>query len=97
MAAPRRPGAPRTLTHRETPRFRRAVALLARRLRRLRADREWTQEETAERIGVEPQYLRRLEAGSVNPSLAVLLSVAHAFGVDVGELVGEVRGPTDAG
>lgn len=62
---------------------------LAARLRELRAERGWTQEVAAERIGVEPACVRRLEAGTVNPSLAVLVSVAHAFGVRVGDLAGE--------
>ena len=80
-------GAKRTLHHRETARFRRVAALLARRTNALRVAREWTIEVTAERIGVEPAYVRRLEAGTANVSLAILVSVAHAFGLAVHELL----------
>lgn len=65
------------------------AALLARRLRELRTARDWTIEEAAERIGVEPAHVRRIESGAANPSLAVLVSIAHAFGMRVSELLAE--------
>lgn len=64
-------------------------ALLARRLRELRTERAWTIEEAAERIGVEPAHVRRIESGAANPSLAVLVSIAHAFGMPLSELLAE--------
>jgi transcriptional regulator with XRE-family HTH domain len=63
------------------------MRFLARRVRELREERSWTIEEAAERFSVEPAHVRRIEAGDANPSLAVLVSVARAFGVKVGELV----------
>jgi transcriptional regulator with XRE-family HTH domain len=50
-------------------------------LRRLRDERGLTQRAAAERIGVGPLVLRRMECGSANPSLAVLVSAARAFDI----------------
>ena len=80
-------GTPKTATHRATPRFRRAIATLARRLREHRAAHEWTLEDAAEKIGIEPAHVRRLESATANPSLAVLVSIAAALGVSVSELL----------
>jgi transcriptional regulator with XRE-family HTH domain len=61
---------------------------LAKRLRRLRAARGWTQRAAALRMGIGPPLVRRLESGQANPSLAVLLSVADAFGIALNDLLG---------
>jgi transcriptional regulator with XRE-family HTH domain len=61
--------------------------VLAARLRRLRAARGWTQRATALRIGVGAAVLRRLESGAANPSLAVLVSVARAYGIPLRQLL----------
>ena len=53
----------------------------------MRTAREWTIEAAAERMGVEPAHVRRIESGTANPSLAVLVSVADAFGMTVPELL----------
>jgi transcriptional regulator with XRE-family HTH domain len=55
-------------------------------LRELRQDRAWTVEEAAERYGVEPAHVRRIEAGRTNPSLATLLSIADALSTDLADL-----------
>lgn len=64
--------------------------MLARRVRDLREERRWTIESAAERMGVEPAHVRRIETGVANPSLAVLVSVAAAFKLSVAELLDEV-------
>ncbi|MBW4474791.1 MAG: XRE family transcriptional regulator [Stenomitos rutilans HA7619-LM2] len=51
------------------------------RLRSLRNQRDWTLEDLAKRAGVSEAYLSRLEGGDRQPSLAVLFSLAQAFGV----------------
>ncbi len=71
--------------------MRRLSLRLAGRLRRLRATRGWTQRAAAERIGVGPVVVRRLETGKANPSLAVLVSVARAYRVRLAELLGPGR------
>lgn len=60
---------------------------LGKRLRRLRAARGWTQRVAALRIGVGTPLVRRLENGQANPSLAILLSVADAFGIPLKDLL----------
>ena len=87
MSPARKRGAPKTAQHRAAPRFRRVATLLARRVRELRAARRWTQEVAAERMGVEPAQVRRIESARANPSLAVLVSAASAFGLTVSELL----------
>jgi transcriptional regulator with XRE-family HTH domain len=43
-------------------------------------------EEAAERYGIEPAHVRRIEAGRTNPSLATLLSIADALSTDLADL-----------
>lgn len=51
------------------------------RLRHLRSQRGWTLEDLAKRANVSEAYLSRLEGGDRQPSLAVLFSLAQAFGM----------------
>ena len=69
--------------------LRRLAGVLGKRLLRLRAALGLTQRAAAARIGVGPRVLRRLERGSGNPSLAVLVSTARAFGVPLSRLLGD--------
>lgn len=48
-------------------------------------------EQAAEAMHIEPAYVRRLEKGTTNPSLAILVSVASAFGMHVGDLIAAER------
>jgi predicted transcriptional regulator len=41
----------------------------------------------AELAGLSQQYVARIEAGQINPTLATMASVARVLGVDVGELL----------
>ena len=52
-----------------------------------------TQERLAERVGVHPTYLPRIEAGKAAPSLPVCCAIADAVGVPVGVLVSAVDAP----
>jgi transcriptional regulator with XRE-family HTH domain len=79
--------APRTRHHRETTAFRREVLSLGKTVRALRRERSWTVEEAAEHFGVEPAYVRSIEGGRTNPSLAVMVSIAEAFQLRAGELL----------
>jgi len=67
--------------------FEEVASTLAKRLRRLRAARGWTQRAAAQHIGVGAPVVRRLESGTANPSLAVLVSIARAFRVPVTRLL----------
>jgi transcriptional regulator with XRE-family HTH domain len=79
----------KTAHHRESSAFRRVALALGRRVRELRLKREWTVEEAAERFGIEPAHVRRVEAGRTNPSLATLVSIARAFSTEVVDLLEE--------
>jgi transcriptional regulator with XRE-family HTH domain len=71
------------------------LAGLGLRLRELRAGRDWTLEELAERTGLSKPFLSRLEAGERQPSIAAVLTLARAFAVSVGALF-ESAGPAEA-
>jgi transcriptional regulator with XRE-family HTH domain len=49
------------------------------RLRGLRLDRGWTQEDLARRTDLSKSYISRLEEGDRQPSIAALLSLAQAY------------------
>ncbi|MFN2445295.1 MAG: helix-turn-helix domain-containing protein [Vicinamibacterales bacterium] len=59
---------------------------LANRLERLRLERGLSQFRVAEGAGISAKYLGRVESAYVNPSALVLLGLADALGVSVGEL-----------
>jgi putative transcriptional regulator len=60
---------------------------LTNRIRRLRFDnKEMTQQELAERIGVTRQTIIALEAGKYVPSLLLAFRLAAAFGVRVDDV-----------
>ncbi len=86
-----RDGTPKTAHHRESATFRKVAVQLGHRVRELRQELGWTVEEAAERFGIEPAHVRRIEAGRTNPSLATLMSIAHAFGKDITSLLARPR------
>ena len=91
------PPSSRTRHHRETTAFRREVTAFGRLVRSLRRAKPWTIEEAAEQFGVEPAYVRSIESGRTNPSLAVIVSIAAAFDVRPGELLrAEMQSSTKA-
>ena len=62
------------------------MSRLSERLRELRTERGWTQDELARRAGLSKSYLSRIEDGERQPSLASLLSLAQAHGVSLASL-----------
>lgn len=56
------------------------------RIRTLRKQRGWSQEELASRAGVHPTYLGGIERGERNPALENITAIARALGVHVGHL-----------
>jgi putative transcriptional regulator len=62
------------------------------RLRVLRADREWSQAELAERLRVSRQTVNAIETGRYDPSLPLAFAVAQVFG----KLIEEVFEPDGA-
>lgn len=49
------------------------------RLRVLRAERNWSQQELAMRVGASRQAINALETGRFDPSLPLAMRIAHAF------------------
>lgn len=59
------------------------------RLRSLRLDRFWSQEQLCEASGVSRATVARLEAGTTKPQLRTVVSLAKALDVDPSELVAD--------
>lgn len=53
------------------------------RLRVLRAERDWTQAELAEKLEVSRQTVNALETGKYDPSLPLAFRIARLFGVRI--------------
>ena len=56
------------------------------RLRVLRAERDWSQAELAERLGVSRQTVNAVETGRYDPSLPLAFKIARVFGAAIEEL-----------
>lgn len=67
-----------------------ALPGVAPRLRELRRRRGLTLEAAAQRAGLSPAHLSRLETGARQPSLPMLLALARIYGTTVSELLGEM-------
>jgi putative transcriptional regulator len=53
------------------------------RLRVLRAERDWSQQELGVRVGVSRQAINAVETGKFDPSLPLAMKVARAFDTTV--------------
>lgn len=56
------------------------------RVKRLRRERGWTQEDMAERTDLHRSYLAAIEAGGRNPTLDVIVKIANGLHVPVATL-----------
>jgi len=56
------------------------------RMKVLRAERDWTQEELARRLGVSRQAVNAIETGKYDPSLPLALKVGRLFEKPVEEI-----------
>jgi transcriptional regulator with XRE-family HTH domain len=65
--------------------------LLAGNVRRFREKAGWTQEQAADAMEIATRHYQKIEAGDVNVTVATLVRVAKAFGVDVESLFEEVK------
>lgn len=65
---------------------------LGRRIRALREDRQLTQEELAERVGIHPTSVAKLESGQRQPSLDTLQGLASAMCVTPSDIVSALDG-----
>ena len=53
------------------------------RLRVLRAEREWSQADLAERLGVSRQTINAIETGKYDPSLPLAFTIAKLFSLSI--------------
>lgn len=53
------------------------------RLRVLRAEREWSQADLAEQLGVSRQTINAIETGKYDPSLPLAFKIAHLFALPI--------------
>ena len=61
------------------------------RVRELRNQRGWSQEEFAERCGVDRTYISGIERGVRNPTLIVINEISLGFGINMSELFEKVN------
>ncbi len=60
--------------------------LLGQRIKELRKRTGFSQEQLAEKAETSPNYLSRMERGTENPSLDMLIKLAHALDVEMWEM-----------
>ena len=56
------------------------------RLKVLRAERDWSQADLAERLGVSRQSVNAIEKGRYDPSLPLAFTIADVFGLAIEEI-----------
>jgi len=61
--------------------------LVGERVRQLRQERGWTQDEISRRFGFNFKHYQRIEQGQQNLELATLNKLAGAFGIAIAELL----------
>jgi transcriptional regulator with XRE-family HTH domain len=57
------------------------------RIRTLRLDRGWTQEELAHRTGLNRSYMSEVERGKSDVSLSTMQKIAKTLGISLAELL----------
>ncbi|GMN03391.1 helix-turn-helix transcriptional regulator [Erythrobacter sp. MTPC3] len=56
------------------------------RLKVLRAERDWSQQDLADRLEVSRQSVNAIEKGRYDPSLPLAFSIAEVFGLTIEEI-----------
>ena len=56
------------------------------RIKVLRAERDWTQADLADRVGISRQAVISIEKYKYTPSLELAFKIAEVFGVSIGEV-----------
>ena len=62
--------------------------MIGNKLKKLRRDKDLTQEEVATHLGISYQAISKWERGDGYPDIAMLPTLANYFGVSVDELIG---------
>ena len=61
-------------------------AVVKNRLKVLRAERDWSQQDLAERLEVSRQSVNAIETGKYDPSLPLAFRIAELFGLAIEEI-----------
>lgn len=61
--------------------------VVGKRLRKIRKEKNLSQEELSEKAGYYRTYVGHIETGNYSPSLHTMWRIAHALKVDLGELL----------
>jgi len=64
------------------------------RLKVLRAERDWSQAQLAEHLGVSRQTVNALETGRYDPSLPLAFKIARVFGHPIESIFSDDQEPT---
>lgn len=62
------------------------MTLVWNRIKVLRAEKDWTQADLAEKVGISRQAVISIEKYKYTPSLELAFKIAEAFGVSIGEV-----------
>lgn len=60
--------------------------MIRNRIKVLRAERDWTQADLAEKVGISRQAVISIEKYKYTPSLELAFNLAQAFGADINEV-----------
>ena len=69
--------------------------VVGKQVRRLRLEAGMTQDILSERCGIYRTYLSRIEAGSANPTLLILIALSASLDVPIGDLFEPIDEQTD--
>ena len=62
------------------------MTLIYNRIKVLRAERDWTQADLADRVGISRQAVISIEKYKYTPSLELAFKIAEAFGVSIDQV-----------
>ena len=63
--------------------------MISKRLKELRKERDWTQQELAQKANLSFNAVTKIEQGAAkHPTLKTLIKLADAFGIGIDDLVG---------
>lgn len=60
---------------------------IGKRIKALRIEKQFTQIQLSDKLGIEDSALRRIESGRTNPTLKTLVKISEALGINLSELV----------
>lgn len=59
---------------------------LGKNIKKFRLNNNLTQEFLAEKVGIHPTYVGKLESGKNNPSVLLMYKISNAFGISIRDL-----------